>query len=278
MSQTTKKPRRTAVAAAPTPATPAIDVGSPEWIARRKAAIAKRVEWSSGPEEVVSHKAVGHEVGIRTSTWLTQTYREVHRKESLMITPQQVIDVLVAAGVKKWVLMGLHGYVGYFHEPRATQDVDVLIGLRERGRAMKAILAAWPRLQVEERPEVLRFADPNDLDYSGHPKVVIDIMLPRDEFYRTILSECVLIQEATQHHIPTLEAALVAKYAALMSLYRDQEKKEYDAGDFRRIVKANRANIDVPVLRRLADQIWQGAADDIERFIELAMTGEPFSV
>ena len=276
MSQTTKKPRRTAAAAA-IPAVPLIDYSSPEWIAKRNAAIAKIRPWASGPE-VVSHNAVGHEYGIRKSTWLTQTYREVHRKQSLMITPQQVIDVLVAAGVKKWVLMGLHGYVGYLDDPRATQDVDVLVGIRDRGRAMKAILAAWPTLQVHERPEVLRFADPNDLDFTGEPKVVIDIMLPRDEVYKTILNECVLIQEKTQHHIPTLEAALVAKYAALMSVFRDQEKKEYDAGDFRRIVKANRADIDVPELRRLAEQIWQGAADDIERFLELAMTGKPFSV
>ena len=275
MPQTAKKPRRTAAAA--TPATPLVDYSSPEWIAKRTAAIAKQRSWASGPE-VVSHNAVGHEYGIRTSTWLTQTYREVHRKQSLMITPQQVIDVLVAAGVKKWVLMGLHGYVGYIATPRATQDVDVLVGLRDRGRAMKAILAAWPTLVVNERPEVLRFADPNDLDFTGEPKVVIDIMLPRDEVYKTILNECVLIQEKTQHHIPTLEAALVAKYAALMSVYRDQEKKEYDAGDFRRIVKANYANIDVSILRRLADQIWQGAADDIEQFLDLAMSGTPFPV
>ncbi len=43
------------------------------------------------------------------------------------IAPQDVIDVLVAAGVKNWVLMGLHGYVGYLPSPRATQDVDVLV-------------------------------------------------------------------------------------------------------------------------------------------------------
>lgn len=48
------------------------------------------------------------------------------------ITPQQVIDVFNAAGVKSWVLMGLHGYVGYMPQPRATQDVDVMVRHSER--------------------------------------------------------------------------------------------------------------------------------------------------
>ena len=195
-----------------------------------------------------------------------------------MITPQQVIDVLVAAGVKKWVLMGLHGYVGYLAEPRATQDVDVLVGIRERGRAMKAILAAWPRLQVHERPEVLRFIDPNELDFTGAPKVVIDIMLPKDEVYKTILNECVLIQEPTQHHIPTLEAALVAKYAAMIALSREYKKKLQDSLDFRLIAVPNREAINVSELHRLAEFVYLGGGDEIVHFLELAMTDQPFPV
>ena len=195
-----------------------------------------------------------------------------------MITPQQVIDVLVAAGVKKWVLMGLHGIVGYIADPRATQDVDVLVGIRDRGRAMKAILAAWPTLQVHERPEVLRFIDPNELDLTGAAKVVIDIMLPRDEVYKAILNDCVLIQEPTQHHIPTLEAALVAKYAAMISLLRVYEKKVQDSLDFRLIAKPNREAINLLELHRLAEHVYLGAGDEIIRFLDLAMSGRPFPV
>ena len=60
------------------------------------------------------------------------------------IKPQDVIDVLIAAGVKKWVLMGLHGYVGYLPQPRATQEVDVMIAHSNRKRAVKAVREAWP--------------------------------------------------------------------------------------------------------------------------------------
>ncbi len=72
------------------------------------------------------------------------------------IKPQDVIDVLIAAGVKKWVLMGLHGYVGYLSQPRATQEVDVMIAHSNRKRAVKAVREAWPTLDVEELEPAVR--------------------------------------------------------------------------------------------------------------------------
>ena len=59
------------------------------------------------------------------------------------ITPQDVAQCLVTAGVKNWVLMGLHGYVGYMPQPRATQDVDVMVPYSQKKRAVKAILNQW---------------------------------------------------------------------------------------------------------------------------------------
>jgi len=60
-----------------------------------------------------------------------------------------LIDVLNAASVKNWVLMGLHGYVGYMPEPRATQDVDVMVPYSQQQRAQKAISEKWPSLEVQ---------------------------------------------------------------------------------------------------------------------------------
>ena len=100
------------------------------------------------------------------------------------VSPQEVIDVLVAAGVKNWVLMGLHGYVGYLPEPRATQDVDVMVPSGQRKLAAKAIRQAWPGLIVRELSQVVPFMDPNDLYPNGQPKPVIDLMLPGASFRR----------------------------------------------------------------------------------------------
>lgn len=194
------------------------------------------------------------------------------------ITPQPVIDVLVKAGVKKWVLMGLYGYVGYLAEPRATQDVDVMVSQRDRKKAVNAIRAAWPTLIVQSYSEVVRFRDPNDLDLRGNPKPTIDIMLPWAKFQQTILKDFVTTDKLTQHHIPRLEAALVAKYAAMVSVLRSFEKKEYDAGDFRRMVRANREKIDLPSLRRLAAEVWEGGADEIEQFLDIATSSRPFNL
>lgn len=250
---------------------------SPEWYAWRRSEIAKQ---DAPPElnEGEPQGPVGHEYGIRTATRLIRNYRELHRKQAMDITPQQVIDVLVNAGVKKWVLMGLHGYVGYLADPRTTQDVDVLIAPSERKKAVKAISAAWPTLLVKHYDVVIRFRDPNDLDHRGDPKPAIDLMLPWSQFQQTILKEFVKIDPATKHRIPRLEAALVAKYAAMVSVFRSLEKKEQDAVDFRRIVRANIDDIDRDSLRRLAAQVWENGADEIERFLEVAMSSQPFAL
>jgi hypothetical protein len=194
------------------------------------------------------------------------------------ISPQDVIDVLVAADVKNWVLMGLHGYVGYLPDPRATQDVDIMVPYSQRKRAQAAIHKAWPALVVRELSQVVRFMDPKDLDSKGQPKPVIDLMLPWGKFQETILKEFVSVDRQTKHRIPTLEAALVAKYAALVSGHRDSSKKSYDAGDFRRMVRANYDRIKRGDLVRLASEVWEQGGTEIEQFLEIAISDEPFPI
>jgi hypothetical protein len=250
---------------------------TPEYLERRRRIMARRSGFQ-GMDDLNPKTPAGHADGIRTSTWLTQTIKRTHRKQAMNVSPQEVIDILVAAGVKNWVLMGLHGYVGYLPEPRATQDVDVMVPHGQRKRAVKAIRQAWPGLIVCELSQVVRFMDPNDLNPNGQPKPVIDLMLPWGEFQATILKKYVIIDKETQHRIPRLEAALASKYASMVSRYRDWDRKQQDAVDFRRMVRANHERIDRDDLRRLADQIWEGAGEEIDRFVEIAMRDEPFPV
>ena len=250
---------------------------TPTYLERRRRAI-EAAGWPDDLDVGDPTLPAGHEYAIRVSARLTSDFRRQYRKGAMDITPQDVIDALNAADVKKWVLMGLHGYVGYMPDPRATQDVDVMVPHSERSRAVKAISARWPGLAVTELSQVTRFMDPADLDSQGRPKPVIDLMLPWSPFQEVILKEYVIVDPATKHRLPTLEAALVSKYAAIVSSYRDREKKEFDAGDFRRLVKANRDRIDKDALRRLAGLTWEGGADEIERFVELALSNTPFPV
>ncbi len=194
------------------------------------------------------------------------------------ITPQQLIDVLVEADVKGWVLMGLHGYAGYLPEPRATQDVDVMVPYSQKKHSVKAIREAWPDLEVRELSQVVRFLDPGDCDGEGQAKPVVDLMLPWCKFQETILREHVVIDDATKHRLPTLEAAVVSKYAAMVSAYRAAEKRDYDAGDFRRIVRTNHDQIDRDVLRKLGDEVWSGGGEEVLEFVQIAMQDRQFPI
>ena len=251
------------------------DPDSDEFIAARNAAMLKLGGWE-GHDDLDPKSPSGHAYGIRLSTRLTSDYRRTHRKYAMDVTPQQVIDCLVEAGVKNWVLMGLHGYVGYLPMPRATQDVDVMVPYSQKNRAAKAIAARWPKLEQHTLSQVVRFMDPGDLDASGNPKPVVDIMLPWGKFQETVLEKHVLVDEETGNRYPTIEAAIASKYAAVISPHRSFDKKEQDAVDLRRLIKANLGDIDMSVLQQLAGEIWDEGADDIMRFVERTKTDRPF--
>lgn len=119
----------------------------------------------------------------------------------------------------------------------------------------------------------------------GNPKPVVDLMLPWSKLNEAILSEAenvvaeyIVIGAETGHRIPTVEAALAAKYAGMISDFRDREKKEYDAGDFRRMARANYDRIQREPLRRLGELVWEGGGAELEQFLEIAQRDEPFPV
>ncbi len=273
LSMSTEPGEATRSGADPAPA--ALEVVTPEFLQRRRRAMARYAEAWEGVDDLDPKSPAGHAYGVRKSAWLTQDYRRIHRRRAMNIGPQEVIDVLVAAGVKNWVLMGLHGYAGYLPQPRATQDVDVLVPYGQRKRAVRAIRQAWPDLIVRELAQVVRFLDTADRGPDGQPQAVIDVMQPWGRFQATILKQHVLVDQETQHRIPTLEAALVSKYAAMISPHRAMEKREYDAGDFRRLVRTNHDRIRHEELRQLADEVWDGAGEDIERLIRIALSDAP---
>jgi hypothetical protein len=250
---------------------------SPAYMEMRRQAL-ERAGWPRDLDEGNPTLPAGHAYAIRKSTFLTSYTKRHQRKAAMDITPQEVIDVLNAAGVNDWVLMGLQGYVGYMPEPRATQDVDIMVPYSRRAKARKAIAERWPELVIRELSQMTRFLDPLDLDPQGQPKPTIDLMHPWAPFQEMILKEYVVVDQETQHRLPTLEAALVSKYASMLSQFRDRDKKEQDAVDFRRLVRANRDRISSDDLRRLAGLVWEGGAEEIERFVETAISDNPFPI
>lgn len=54
-----------------------------------------------------------------------------------------------------------------------------------------------------------------------------------------------------------------------------REKRQYNAGDFRRLVRVNHDRIRRQELRRLAAEVWEGAGDDIERLMRITLSDAP---
>src|SRR5208283_2074899 len=84
-----------------------------------------------------------HEQALRISSSLTLHYRQKYQRNAVMVTPEAVIQVLTKAGAD-FVLMGTYGVEGYRTEPRATQDVDVLVRKKDLRKAVAALTAQYP--------------------------------------------------------------------------------------------------------------------------------------
>ena len=243
----------------------------------------RQLERSQGQSEY-SHETtttaspLGHARALAVASNIVQHYRSTHRPDSLFITPDQLIETISAAGCQNWVLMGLYGYVGYLPEPRATQDIDLLIAHDEVETAINAILGRWPALEDERNPVVIRFRDPNEVGVDGEAKVVIDLMLPNDALYEAVIDRYHHVDEASGHRLPIIEAALAAKYSALVSPYRLFVRKQQDAVDFRRIVQANSQRVDRDIAHELAELIFPGGGDDILEFIDCSINDLPFEI
>jgi hypothetical protein len=223
-------------------------------------------------------KAVGHSSGIDTSVSILRSYRKDHRTGSQHVEPQEVIDVLVDAGVQGWVLMGLYGYVGYLASPRATQDVDVLVDYDELELSVDAITKRWPALIVDRQEVVVRFRDPGEVAIDGEMKQVIDLMLPTNPCYQAILQKYHRMDGFKGHRIPIIEAACASKFAALVSPYRDWERKQQDAVDLRSIMVPNYSTLDRGLLSELGDLVYPDGGKELLEFLQLAIDKKPFPV
>ena len=223
-------------------------------------------------------KAVGYASGLGTATFITTQYRKSHRPMSLNVTCEEVVQVIVGAGVEQWVLMGLYGYVGYLANPRATQDVDVLVAEAELEALLRALSARWPTLVLDRQQVVVRFRDPGEIAIDGEMKQVIDVMRPSDDCYAAVLAEFFRIDPITGHRIPQLEAAIASKYAALVSPNRDWSKKAYDAADLRSMMLVNFGVVNRQRLRQLGELVFPGGGAELLEFLELAHDQKPFPV
>jgi len=200
-----------------------------------------------------------HWYGLHTSSRLTSHFRRTREPMATDVTPERVIEALNSAGVK-CVLMGTHALNTWRDEPRATQDVDVLVRKRDIPKALRAIRTTFPGLVVRDFPVVVRFVDPIT------DKGVLDLMKPTQTVFQLVFRQTLPV--GNTHEIPNLEMALASKFAAMVSPNRRADKKMIDAGDFINVVRHNRKDLDIPKLCLLAGKVYPGGAAEIRRMIE----------
>jgi hypothetical protein len=210
-----------------------------------------------------------HKVALGKSSQLTAIFRRMYKPQAPMVTPEAVIKVLNKAKVK-FVLMGTHGIGGWRSEPRATQDVDVLVSKSHHRKSVAAVRKAFPDLDVQDLPAVTRFLDPAD----GKP--VIDLMKSEDALYQEVFKNPVRVGKT--HFVPSLEVALACKYAAMISPHRATDRKLLDAADFVNIAITNYDQIDRDVLFSLGEMVKSGGGAEILKRLEDAQAGRSFQV
>jgi hypothetical protein len=112
---------------------------------------------------------------------------------------------------------------------------------------------------------VTRFLDPTS------QKPVIDLMRPLELVHQAVFQNTILI--GGTHRIPDLEMALVCKFAAMISLNRQDAKKHLDAGDFIDMVLTNRDAIDREKVKELGETVYAGGGDEVLKPVDDALAG-----
>ena len=202
-----------------------------------------------------------HARGFFKTTTLSSYFME------RMIDPYELIGVLNAAKVR-FLLVGAYGLSGWTKKPRATEDVDILVGKQHHQKALRAVLEAYPYLEPVDLPVVTRLRDPETGD------VVIDLMKPLQEPYAVALKHTRTVStKGHTYKIPSLEMALVMKFSAMISLYRAETEKVQDTHDFRQIIEVN-PDIDLDKLAELGEYAYPGGGKEVVEMVRRVRAGE----
>ncbi|MBI3409280.1 MAG: hypothetical protein HY040_13115 [Planctomycetes bacterium] len=178
-----------------------------------------------------------------------------------------VIRVLNDGGIS-FVLVGAHGLAGWRKKPRATEDVDVVVALRQVKKAVRLLLDAFPQLEEVDLPVVVR------LRHRDLGDVAVDVMKPVQQPYMEVFKHTKKVTtDGLTYRIPTLEMAIVMKFSAMTSLYRADADKFLDAHDFVVMAREN-PDFDKEALSELASLIYADGGKDLLEMVRKVQAGE----
>lgn len=202
-----------------------------------------------------------HERSLTKAAALSRYWRED------MFTPNDVIPVLNKAGIS-FVLIGAYGLGGWMREARATEDVDVVVAVKHLKKAVRALTAAFTTLEIQDEEVVVHLRDPDTR------AAVIDIVKPTQPHLRVIFKHSQTVTSGGQEYrIPSLEMAIILKFAPMISLTRRDKDKYQDAHDFLSMVENNPA-LNLKKLTELGDLVYSGGGAEVVELVRKARAGE----
>jgi hypothetical protein len=224
-----------------------------------------------------TRRNIDHDDAVQLSFFLQRQYRSLW---SSQVPPSPVdLNVIMRTLIQKripFVLTGAHGIGGWTGRPRSTQDVDILVKAgRNHGRAVKAVQALYPQLEVRTFTGLTAFF------VQGEKESVIDVVCPYRADQEETLANPVWTESKEQglrYRVPALEAALANKYGAMLTLTRETDRRMQDAVDFSQMVKHStddgRKPIDLERLEALGEKVWPGGGGkEILRMVEKVKAG-----
>jgi hypothetical protein len=203
---------------------------------------------------------LGHRMALSISSNVTRNIRRLQGRTKVDIQPKEVIKILNKAKVK-FTLVGAHGIAGWLEQPRASQDVDVIVHSAHKA-AVQAIHKAFPKLTAVDATVVTRFIDP------ATNLAVIDLMRPQSDLHEAVKDYSV--QVGKSHRVPSLDMALALKFAAIESPNREVNKKRQDKVDFVSMVYAHGDEIAEDILFSLGEMVKSGGGKEILELINEA--------
>lgn len=220
-----------------------------------------------------TRRNVGHSRAMQESSAITKSQWQLMGKK----TPANidVNDIISALSERKvpFVLTGAHAIGGWTGRPRATKDIDILVSAgRNHGRAVKVLGELYPHLVTRRLPGVTAFFVP------GENESLIDVIYPhRADLSETLFSAVWVKDGSKRYRIPSLEAALTNKYAAMLTPNRDAGKRMQDAADFTFMVKHSldpgRTEIDLAKIEAFGNKVWPGGGQEILRLVDEVRAG-----
>jgi hypothetical protein len=220
-----------------------------------------------------SRRSLGPHEAATECAELTERYRRLWQpRVAGMIDLNTILQTLQAKKIP-FVLTGAYGISSWTGRPRSTKDVDILVkGGRNYARAVKALRALYPALEVREFFGVMGFFPP------GEKESVIDVTYPhRADIEETLLTAIWVEERGLRYRIPALETALANKYGAMVSLNRNPGKRLVDAADFFFMVQHAAEEgrpIDLARIADLGEKVWPGGGGaELLRLVEEATQG-----